>query len=836
MRNRYTSFLLFIFFLVPISGFTNGAWKKKYSASEIQLMLKKLNVLGSVLYVAAHPDDENTQLISYYANDKLYRTAYLSATRGDGGQNLIGPQLREKLGIIRTHELIEARKVDGGMQFFSRANDFGYSKHPDETFEIWDKEKILADFVWVIRKFRPDIIVTRFSEKPGVTHGHHTAASLLAKEAFSLAADPNAFTEQLNQVDTWQAKRLLWNSSPWFYRITGEKFDPSRFLKVDVGTYNSLIGFSHTEIAALSRSKHKSQGFGTTGSRGEKLEYLEFLYGDSLKNGIQSNEMEGVDVTWDRVTGGDQVKAHLQEAYYSFDPENPEGTVDHLILALIELDKLEDGEYWKEVKKTEVLMVIRACMGLYMEAKINTEYVSAGVDYEVNLELTNRSGIDLTWESYSFSGSNDVVTLDKGLKNNIKYEEKLDYSTEEFNNESQPYWLREKATLGYYNVTSQYMIGKPENDPVLFVEVGLKRNGYSLKYELPVIHKFNDPVKGEVYRNVHFVPPVSVRFDQDVVILTGGSPKKITLSIASFSDQKFNGRLQLDLPEGWKSDPTYHEVSFQRSKEQKKLSFELIPSNHDFKGEIKAFLTSGEKTFHSGVSVIDYAHIGNYVMMEEAKAKLMKFDLKSAGQRIGYIKGAGDNVAEAIQTMGYTVIQLAIDEINADRLKGFDAVVLGIRAYNTVPELSYLNKVLFDYAKNGGTVIVQYNTSHRLVTDNIAPGNLKLSRNRVTMEDSPVTVIHNNHPILQYPNKVDEGDFNGWVQERGLYFPSEWDDTFKTVLSSHDKNEPPLEGGILCKKHGKGYYIYTSYSWFRQLPAGVSGAYKLFANMLSIGK
>ena len=822
--------------LLTIFNFTSFAQpSQQFSSSIIKQKLKKLNVLGSVLYVAAHPDDENTRLISYYANEKLYQTAYLSATRGDGGQNLIGPHLREALGLIRTQELLEARKVDGGQQFFSRANDFGYSKHPDETFEIWDKEKILADFVWVIRKFRPDIIVTRFSEEPGVTHGHHTASALLAKDAFELAADPDAFPDQLNSVKPWQAKRLLWNTSPWFYRITRREWLKDGLVRVDVGSYNSLLGKSYTEIAAESRSMHKSQGFGSTGSRGTQIEYLKHLYGEKPDDTSYGSEFEGIDVTWGRVKNSKKLQQTLKNAYHSFDPENPAATVDILLTALEELDNLED-EHWKSIKRQEIKEVIQACLGLFAEARTKAINMVRKDKYQVELEVVNRSAVPITLIEYSFSGDSEIRSLKTELQNNEVLIEKFNFSVPQSAAFSQPYWLEQKGELGYYRVNDQWLIGKPENDPAYTLSITFERNGRQWSMKVPLVHKSNDRVDGAVYKDIKIVPDISVSFRNDILIFSNSKAKSVFVDVKSFKDN-IGGKLSLSLPTTWKSEPDFHHVNFEVNGEEKGFEFVVTPGKGDWNGAIEARLkTANSIIYDQSVQELDYEHISNQIIIKTSSAKAVNFDIKKHGTSIGYIQGAGDLVPEAIREMGYDVELIAPETLTLESLKTYDAVVLGIRAFNTVPELKYKNKELFQYTEEGGTVIVQYNTNRGLVTDQLAPFDLRISRDRVTMENAEVRILQPKHNVMTTPNKISKNDFANWIQERGLYFPDKWSDEFQTIISSSDKGEKMLDSGLLVGKHGKGYYIYTSYSWFRELPAGVPGAYKIFANLLSIGK
>lgn len=822
--------VLFPLLFVTLSFFEVFAQKPEAAHSgEVIQRLKKLSILGSVLYVAAHPDDENTRLIAYLANDQLYRTAYLSATRGDGGQNLIGPEIREELGIIRTQELLAARRIDGGTQFFTRANDFGYSKHPDETLNIWEKDKVLADFVRVIRTFRPDVIITRFNLRPGTTHGHHTTSAMLAKEAFKLAGDPNAFPEQLEYLDTWQPKKLFWNTSWWFYRSTGEKMDTTGLVQVNVGEYNPYLGKSYTEIAAESRSMHKSQGFGATGSRGDEIEYLEQWEGE------EENSLFGsLPVSWERVEGSELVKFHLESAIELYDPEDPYETLSSLYQAREELLKVKD-QFWKEVKLNEIDEVVRLITGTYLEVVAEDYAYVPGDSIKMEVEAISRMSSKLELVSLSFLPWNSTQPANFTLKSNEPYTADFNFVVPENLEYTHPYWLKEEPALGMYRVADEKLIGKPQNPEPLKVRFTLKWEDQYLEYIRPVTYKRNDPVKGEVYRPLEISPPAMINLDARVLVFNGNNEKVIEAKVIS-GKNKVKGELQLQAPDGWEVRPASIPVDIDLKYEEATFSFTIKAPDKPAVNILKPVFTdeSGQK-YSKGRVVIDYDHIPTQTLYPETEVRIVKVDLEKRGELIGYIEGAGDAIPESLEQIGYTVEKLEKDDVNADDLKNYDAIVLGIRAFNTVGWLKYKNKELFEYVKNGGTLISQYNTSHSLVTEEIAPYPLVLSRDRITVEESPVKIIAPDHRLMNYPNKITEKDFEDWVQERGLYFPGEWSEEFTPVFESNDPGEDPAKGGLLVAKYGEGYYIYSGYSWFRELPAGVPGAYRIFTNMLSIG-
>ncbi|MEJ8801418.1 PIG-L family deacetylase [Pontibacter sp. H249] len=803
----------------------------KPSAAKILQDIKKLNVLGSVLYVASHPDDENTRLIAYLANEKLYNTGYLSATRGDGGQNLIGPEISENLGIIRTQELLQARRTDGGHQFFTRANDFGYSKDSKETFNIWDKEQVLADMVWVIRKFRPDVMITRFPPDERAGHGQHAASAILAEEAFEAAGNPKRFPEQLKYVEVWQPKRLLWNTGVWSFGSQAE-FDKyvDQLTRVDVGGFNPLLGKSYGEVAAESRSMHKSQGFGASGSRGTSLEYLQHTKGDKAGKEL----FEGVNTTWARVKGGDKVERIIQKAIDAYKPTEPAAVVPTLLEAKRELAKLPDS-YWKKVKLEEVQEVITATMGLYLEATAADFSAAPGQAVQVQVEAINRSAVPVTLQRVQYTFASKDTTLNQKLTNNepVKYGKQVILPATM--QASQPYWLRTAGTLGMFAVAEQQQVGKPENDPAAQVTFNLTVSGEPMQVTVPVVYKRTDPVEGEVYRPFVVTPPVFVNLAEKVYMFANGEPKHVQVRVKS-GKAGIVGNLKLDAPKGWKVEPASVPFKLDTKGAELNYVFAIYPPQGQQEAVLKAIATVDGKNYTQGLNEISYSHIPAQITYPEATAKIVKLDLKKKGQKVAYVMGAGDDVPLSLQQIGYDVTMLKDENMRLDYLQQFDAIILGVRAYNTVDRLKHHQATLLEYVKNGGNLIVQYNTNHSLVMPNVGPYQLKLSRDRVTVEEAEVRFLEPNHPVLNTPNKITQKDFEGWVQERGLYFPNEWSKEYTAILSSNDPGEPARNGGLLVAKYGKGHYIYTGYSWFRELPAGVPGAYRLFANLISLGK
>ncbi len=794
-------------------------------AAELELAIKKLNVLGSVLYIAAHPDDENTAALAYFESGRLLKAGYCAMNRGSGGQNLIGDEQADELGVIRTQELLAARRIDGAEQFFTRAVDFGYSKNPEETFDIWGKQKILSDVVWIIRKFRPDVIVTRFPGTGQGGHGHHTASALLAEEAFKMAGDPDSFPDQLKYVKTWQPKRLYWNAWPSLVERNGA--DLSKLIKIDLGAYNPLLGKSYTEIAAESRSMHKSQGFGVSARRGEQINYFKYLEGDTAETDL----FDGVDLTWKRVKGSSKVSALLKEVEKEYDPEDPAASLPKLIEAYSELNKLDD-DYWVPLKKKELLDVIKASAGLWLEADADGYSYTPGDSVKIAASVVNRSGYPLQLKNISVTYQPTKDNVNRILNRNeiVKYDEVavLPASVPI----TQPYWLVKPHGKGAYTVDDQQMIGKASNDPPLTGEFTLTTGTTDLTMDVPVLYQWTDPVHGEEYRPIEVTPPVSVNLSDDIYLFTDNTAKPVTVKLKSNTEHA-NGLLSLQIPDGWKAEPGEYQYSLPEKGAEKNFTFNVTPPEGASESTLQAVAEEDGKEIMRGIVTIDYPHIPIQTLFPPAQAKLLRLDIKKTINNIGYIMGSGDMIPEYLRQLGYNVELLTDAELDTAALSKYDAIVSGIRAYNTRARLAQDQPRLMNYVKNGGTIVVQYNTSFNLVTDNIGPYPFSLSHDRITVEEAPITFVNPSFPVLNYPNKITQYDFSGWVQERGLYFADKWDPQYHVVLSGNDPGEKPLDGGMLYAEYGKGIFIYTGYSWFRQIPAGVPGAFRFFVNMIS---
>ncbi|MGI4974675.1 MAG: PIG-L family deacetylase [Janthinobacterium lividum] len=852
---------------------------KTYTSSEILLGLKKLSVVGSVMYIAAHPDDENTRLLAYLANGRQLETSYLSCTRGDGGQDLIGPELREQLGVIRTQELLAARRIDGAHQYFTRANDFGFSKTSAETFTIWDKEQVLSDMVWVIRQRRPDVLITRFPPDARAGHGHHQASAILAAEAFDAAGDPKRFPEQLKYVQPWQPKRLYWNTGSYFVK-PGESM--AGYLTLDAGGYNPLLGQSYGEIAARSRSQHRSQGFGSAAQRGEATEYFQFVKGTPAKTDL----FEGIDQTWNRVPGGVAVGKMVDEVIRKYDPSNPNASVAGLLEVHNQLQSGAKQDFWYLQKMLEVDELLQAAMGLHIEATAPATAIAAGKMAEVTVEAVNQGPTPVMVRQVWAEGFGRDTLLAKDLRAGQTLRFTLSLPVSKQVPASQPYWLREPGTIGMYTVPAeltlvqadlavrkksksenwltidrQHLIGRPENplSPNVTLEVTLQ--GTPIYLTVPVQYKHTDPVLGELYQPLAVVPPVMVNIPAArAYVFADQQPKQVPVTLRA-GQAGVGGSLALQVPSGWQAEPATVAFNLKNKDDEQTINFNLRPlaGAAEGKTELRAVATVGTEKYSRGIQTIAYPHIPTQTLFPEATAPLVKLNVaRGHTKNIGYLMGAGDEVPEALRQLGYAVTLLdPATDLTAERLAHYDAVVLGVRAYNVLDKLKTQQPALLKYVENGGTMLVQYVVNRGTVLPEIGPYPLTLSADRVTVESTPVTFLNTlggaiivrqapkpilpvapilSQALLSTPNKLTGADFTqGWVQEQGLYYPSAWDSHYQPVIASHDPGETEKQSAILVAPYGKGRYIYTGLSLFRELPAGVPGAYRILANLVESG-
>jgi LmbE family N-acetylglucosaminyl deacetylase len=802
------------------------------TSGDIYLGLRKLNVLGSVLYIAAHPDDENTRLLTYFSKDRLYRTGYLSLTRGDGGQNLIGEEQGIELGLIRTQELLSARRIDGAEQFFTRAYDFGFSKSPQETFTKWDKEKILSDVVWVIRKFQPDIVVTRFPTTGEGGHGHHTASAILGVEAYTAAADPSRFPEQLKFVQPWQVKRVVWNS----FNFGGTNTTSPDQFTIDVGGYNPILGKSYGEIAAESRSQHKSQGFGVPRTRGEAVEFFKTLQGSAPTTDL----LEGVNTDWSRVPGGERIAPLVQAAIAGFDFLQPQKSVPQLVQVYKALQALPEA-YWKAQKLKEVKELIAAASGLWIEAVAVQPSVVQGDSVQVNTILNDRLGAGIRLNRIQVQGFDTTLTAALAKNKNFVVARRIPVAA---NKElTQPYWLRETMQEGYFEVANQQLIGEPDVEKAFVVNFSITIGGEEITLSRPVQYKYNDPVKGEIYQPFFVLPPATVSLQPSVVVLKkSGDKKPVSLYLTAQQNMQGTAKAHIrsaSIDSTKKALPVNLPAGASQSYEFTVSNTGLfIRKEEKVFGSVELENKGVESTAYLSRRSINYDHIPAINYFYGSSVKLLNIDLKTEGKRIGYIVGAGDKVPEALEQMGYEVTLLTNKEMARNNLQQFDAIISGVRAYNTADWLNTYHDKLMRYVADGGNLIVQYNTSNQIgpVRAKMGPYNFGISRTRVTDENAPVTFLKPQHPVLNFPNRITEADFTGWVQERSIYHADNWDPRFETILRMNDAGEAPADGSLIVAKHGKGFFTYTGLVFFRELPAGVPGAYRLLANLIALNK
>ncbi len=823
---------LFIGFAL-LSSFGLKAQRPINNSSDLLQEIKKLNVVSNVLYIAAHPDDENTRLIAWLENEKLIRTAYLSLTRGDGGQNLVGKEKGDAMGVLRTQELLEARKIDGAEQFFSRAVDFGYSKTADETLEIWDKQAILADVVYTIRKFRPDVIITRFPPDKRAGHGHHTASAMLAEEAFTLAADKNAFPEQLKYVDVWQAKRILWNTSVWWDQQLPEKAAKADdYIKINIGEYNETLGLSYSEIASDSRSQHKSQGFGSARARGNKIEYLKHTKGEKANTDL----FEGINTTWSRVEGSKGIQDKINIIIAEFDLNKPSKSVPKLVELYKSIWQLENS-YYSEEKLESLRRIIKAAAGIHVE------FLAEDYNYPAfQSTLVNGSAEFIVRTDVPVSIKSIFPTIDSSYKKINLTENELSrfpFSQEIAIHPSNPYWLDKPVAkeneLSYVDKSipswpEQY--GMPENLPKVKFNYVLNIAGVDIKFEQAIDYKWTDRVDGELHRDVIVSPEITATPSESVFIFSTENAQRVDVLLESNMDSVSN-EIKLIAPDGWKVEPESIPFKLNFKGEQKSINFMLTPPQNSSVGEI-AF--QFKKMRAQAVQRIDYPHVKPQILFPRAKSKVVKMDIKKSVKSIGYVVGSGDEVAENLGQIGFNVVSFSADQLAVMDLSMFETIIVGIRAYNTEESMKNGNTILNEFVKNGGNVIVQYNTNRGLKSDQIGPYPFKLSRIRVTKEEAEPTFLKPDHPLLNMPNKLSKADFDKWVQERGLYFAGEWDKNYETIIAWNDPGEEPQQGSILVSDYGDGHFIFTGISFFRQLPAGVPGAYRLLTNMINYGQ
>lgn len=781
--------------------------------SEIYFKMEQLNVLASALYIAAHPDDENTRLITYLTHHEKAYTNYLSLTRGNGGQNLISNELGTDLGVIRTNELWNARSIDGGRQFFSTANDFGFSKHPKEAFEKWDKDLLLKQVVYMIRKEQPDVIINRFDHRTeGTTHGHHTASAQLSKLAFGLANSASYKALETESAAPWQPKRLFFNVS-WFFFGSKKAFDAadkSKYVPLNIGTFYTQLGKNNQEIASLSRSQHQSQGFGDISSRGEEIDYVELVDGTPINT---SNLFEGIDTSWSRISGGKDIQPLVTKLIGQYDFKNPSASLDLLVQIYSKVKELPEG-IWKERKLNELKALIKDCSGLFLDLTSDTAFTSPGNEVQIKLEVANRSTHPVVLKDVKIQNQKTLIS-----QNLSGQEVFYDYYPVRFT----------EADLTNFTFLNNFEDFKSQFSTDKNNEIGIEINGVYISYPVNIQYHYKDVVKGEIYQKFHVIPEVSVRFAQPTYISSSNQQQQTKLLLDNYTAQKQTGTLSV-LDER-KTKVFSRDVTLDENEKNTAVSIPQKLGN----GIYTAVFENTESKFSNEIKWIDYTHIPLNYYLRNTATKIVSFDKKMLKKHlIGYIAGAGDEIPQTLRDLGYEVQFINMESAVSGDLEKFETIIVGIRAFNTEKSLATKNHVLFDYVKNGGVVITQYQTNTNLQTENIAPYKIKIGKTRITDENAVVRFINPKDAVLNYPFKITQENFKGWVQEQGLYYADEYADEFKPLLTSHDFDEKDTDGALLIAKYGKGYYIYSGLSFFRQLPVGNTGALELFVNLIEL--
>ncbi|ASK29387.1 PIG-L family deacetylase [Chryseobacterium sp. T16E-39] len=826
--------------LVSVLGFNTAfclaQQVRPSKSSEIYRELKTLKHLPKVLYFAAHPDDENTGLLSWLINDQNVETGYLSLTRGDGGQNLLGTEQGAALGLIRTHELLEARKLDGAQQFFTRAIDFGFSKNTTDTFKQWDENSLIADAVWVIRKFRPDVIICRFPPTAAAGHGQHAASAVVAEKAFKLAGDKTAFPEQLKYVNVWQPKRVLWNT----FRFGGVNTTAEDQLKVTVGQYDAQLGMGYGELAGLSRSLHKSQGAGTQSVAGIRTEYFSHVIGEPAKTTL----FDGVVNTW-TAKGNTDIDQSLDKIISAFNFNNPDLSLPALLALRKKIMALPDGDLKKDKVKS-IDNIILSCAGFMGEVVTNQAEAVAGDHYNFRLNLISRAENPVVLDHVNWLNKSESINRKLSKDSLITIEHEIQIPADAALTE--PYWLAKPATNpGIFSVPNDTLIGLPEAESPLNVLLDLKIGSEKFQVKLPLSFKKLDPVRGDVVEALRIVPALELKFTQPLYLVKENEDLHLSLNFKVNSNKPYNNGILNLMYNGERLGGT--NVSSLNGKDTT-IDYVIpktkLASIHSPRLQLDANFVADGVTYNKKQILIQYPHLPSLQYFAPATVTVMKGDIQVKAKKVGYIEGAGDFIPEFLRIAGVQVDVLKDEDFygNLDesrngtpnKLSQYDAIVLGVRTNNTEKKLGRWMPFLWSYAKAGGNVVMQYNTNQDTTVDKLGIYNFSIANKRVTEENAAVTFLNPNHKLLNFPNKITADDFKGWVQERGAYFPAQWDAAYEPLFEMHDTGEEPLQGSTLYAKYGKGNFIYTPLAFFRQLPAGNVGAARLFLNFLSAQK
>ncbi|SIS60454.1 N-acetylglucosaminyl deacetylase, LmbE family [Chryseobacterium ureilyticum] len=826
-----------VFILGFYTVFCSAQQVRPSKSSEIYRELKTLKQLPKVLYLAAHPDDENTGLLSWLINDQNVETGYLSLTRGDGGQNLLGTEQGAALGLIRTHELLEARKLDGAQQFFTRAIDFGFSKNTTDTFKQWDENSIIADVVWTIRKFRPDVIICRFPPTAAAGHGQHAASAVVAEKAFKLAGDKTAFPDQLKYVNVWQPKRVLWNT----FRFGGVNTTAENQLKVTVGQYDAQLGMGYGELAGLSRSLHKSQGAGTQSVAGIRTEYFSHVIGEPAKTTL----FDGVTKTWTS-QGNADIDQSLDKIISAFNFNNPDLSLPALLALRKKVTELKDTDLKKD-KIRSLDNIILSCAGFMGEVVTNQAEAVAGDKHNFRLNLISRATNPVILEDVKWLNQSESFNRKLSKDSLITIQHDVQIPTDAALTE--PYWLaKSPVNAATFSVPNDTLIGLPEAESPLNVLLGLRIGSEKFQVKLPLSFKKLDPVRGDVVEALRIVPAMELKFTQPLYVARENEDLHLSLNVKVNSSKKIsNAKVNLmyngerlggaDLSSLNGKDTTIDYV----------IPKTKLATIHSSRLQLDANFVADGVTYNKKQILIQYPHLPTLQYFAPASAVVMKGDIQAKVKKVGYIEGAGDFIPDFLRIAGVQVDVLKDEDFygnieestgndNQNKLSQYDAIVLGVRANNTEKKLGRWIPFLWSYVKAGGNLVMQYNTNQDTTVDKLGMYNFSIANKRVTEENAAVKILNPNHKLLNFPNKITADDFKGWIQERGAYFPAQWDAAYEPLFEMHDTDEEPLQGSTLYAKYGKGNFIYTPLAFFRQLPAGNVGAARLFFNFLSAQK
>ena len=824
-------------------------------------LIAGLGTSARVLMIGAHPDDEDTQLVAFLARGRHVETAYLSLTRGDGGQNLIGNELGEGLGVIRTEELLAARRIDGAQQFFTRAYDFGFSKSAEETYKHWPKDSILRDVVTVVRGFKPHIIVAVFSGTPRDGHGHHQVSGILAREAYDLAGDTVRFpTRTTNGLGPWTVTH--------FYR--GQRGNaPNATYAMNVGEYSPLLGRSYAEIAGESRSQHKSQGFGVLQRKGVQMDYVR-REASRLRSTAEVQPLfEGIDTTFARFRGAfagpgrarlDSLLRSIVEAQRVYNPFDPSTVVAPLAAALGHLEVIcparqtlcgvptgsaaipaaADLARSAESLRQRMGAALVLASGIAVEANASREEWPAGVPVPVDLRIYNRGDlpVELIGAAYGFPG--DQVASEQAYANIPIAPDSTARHTLQAPaaHVMSPWWL---ATPRVGDIFSTRINGLPEqsNPRTGIVRVRLRIAGARVEAPAPIVYRYADAVRGEVERPVVIVPEAALTLDRSVELAARGAmyERLVPVRVRSSRADTAPVRVALRLPAGLTADSASRTITLAPGGTAT-VTFRVRGQPQGGTQQIIAVADIGAAQSRTGFDLIEYPHIRPQRMYRPSTITLRVADVTvPSGLRIAYVPGVSDNVAPVLQQLGFALGIVQPAALDTFDLSATDVIVVGPRAYDAHAELVRNNPKLLAWVQRGGTMVVQYG-QFEMMNPGIMPYPVTINRqqDRVTEEDAPVRILDPASPLFSTPNRITPQDFEGWVQERALYMPRTFADAYKPLLSMNDPGEAPNDAGILVARYGSGTYVYTTLSFFRQLPAGVPGATKLFVNLLAAGQ